>query len=82
MTEQKHKQFQTDTVVDITSFGHRTVIFDAYKYWEIVRELSWRGASRIDATDAGKWCMHAEPGSERKIDIPEIHLRIRRKKKK
>lgn len=78
----RNYSFKTDTVVDITSFGHRTVIFDAWKYWEIVGELSWRGASRVDATDAGKWCMHAEPGIERKIDIPEILLRVRRKKKK
>ena len=69
---------RADTTVKIKGGRGGTVIFDCWKYWEIVGEILWRGASRCDALDATKWVRKASPG-ERKTVKPEIELIIERK---
>ena len=57
-----------------------TTKFERHRYWEIVGELSWRGADRNQSIDVAKWCYRAEPGSEKSIPVkgrPEITLKIR-----
>ena len=72
---------QQDTVVSICGGKMSgTTKFESHRYWEIVGELSWRGADRNQSTDGAKWCYRAEPGSEKSIPIkgcPEITLKIR-----
>jgi hypothetical protein len=70
---------QSDTIVKIKSGRGQSVIFDCWKYWEIVGEISWRGANRFDALDAGKWCIRAKPGDRKEIK-PDIELIVERKK--
>lgn len=73
--------FQQDIVVSICGGKiSDTTKFESHKYWEIVGELSWRGADRNQSTDGAKWCYRAEPGSEKSIPVkgrPEITLKIR-----
>ncbi len=76
-------RFQQDTIVTIKG-GKKsdTIKLDGWKYWEIVGELTWRGADRSQSTDNAKWCSRAEPGSEKSILIPggpPISLKARRK---
>lgn len=72
---------QQDAVVSICGGKiSGTTKFESHRYWEIVGELSWRGADRSQSTDGAKWCYRAEPGSEKSIQIkgrPEITLKIR-----
>lgn len=68
-----------DTIVTIQNFGKKTEKLETYKYWEIVGELIWRGAERMEAYEAGKWCRRAEPGQEKDVK-PDILLKIRSKK--
>lgn len=78
-----HLTFQQDTIITIKG-GKKsdTVKFESWKYWEIVGELTWRGADRNQSYDNAKWCSRAEPGSETDIKIsggPDILLKVKRK---
>lgn len=74
-------RFQQDTVVTIKGgLKSETTKLAGWKYWEIVGELTWRGADRNKATDGAKWCARAETGSEKSIPVsgrPEIILKVR-----
>ncbi len=76
-------RFQQDTIVTIKGGkSSGAVKFESHRYWEIVGELSWRGADRNQATDNAKWCGRAEPGSEKSILIAgcsPISLKVRTK---
>lgn len=57
-----------------------TTKFERHRYWEIVGELTWRGADRNQSIDAAKWCYRAEPGSEKSISVnghPAIMLKVK-----
>ena len=74
--------YQQDTIVTIKG-GKKsdTVKLDGWKYWEIVGELTWRGADRSQSTDNAKWCGRAEPGSEKTVLLagyPAISMKVRK----
>ena len=75
------RSFQQDTVVTIKGgMKSETAKFAGWKYWEIVGELTWRGADRNQSIDAAKWCYRAEPGTEKSIPVsgcPVITLKVR-----
>ena len=74
--------FQQNTVVSIKG-GKKseTAKFEGRRYWEIVGELTWRGADRNQAIDNAKWCGKAEPGSEKTVLLacyPAISMKVRK----
>ena len=75
------RSFQQDTVVIIKGgMKSEATKLAGWKYWEIVGELTWRGADRNQATDSAKWCTRAETGSEKSIPVsgrPAITLKVR-----
>lgn len=48
---------------------------DTWRYWEIVGDLIWMGADRLDAYDAARWCIRAKPGETRAVK-PDIEITI------
>lgn len=74
--------FQQDTVITIAGGkkGNAEKL-ESWKYWEIVGELTWRGADRNQAMDNAKWCGKAEPGSEKTVLLagyPAISMKVRK----
>ena len=74
---------QQDTVVTISGGKYqKPAKFETYKFWEVLGEISWRGADRFQAEDAAKWARKAEPGLERIVkanNYPDILLKVRAK---
>ena len=65
------------TIVKIIGGKQPSVALLSDHYWEIVGELIWRGAERIDAYDAAKWAYRAESGLEKQVN-PGILMKIRK----
>lgn len=54
----------------------KAVKFEIWRYWEIVGELIFRSADRLDAYDAARWCARfAKPGDRKEL-FPDISLEV------
>ena len=50
--------------------------FETRRYFEILGELTWRKADRLEAHEAAKWCDRmAKPGDWRELD-PDILMEV------
>lgn len=49
---------------------------EAWRYWEIVGELTWRSADRLEAYDAAKWCGLTAKAGDRRTLYPGITLEV------
>ena len=48
--------------------GKKPAKLEAWRYWEIVGELTWRGVDRIIANETAHWCFRtAKPGERREL---------------
>ena len=64
-------------IVTIRSEGEKNnVSFACWRYWEIVGELIWRKADRLEAYEAARWCARARPTDRLEID-PGISMEVR-----
>ena len=75
----KDAPVQNNTIVKIRGGRSATIALDAWKYWEIVGEIVWRGANRLDALDVAKRVARAKPGERFSIE-PGIDLIVERKR--
>lgn len=74
------KEQERKVVVEIRSSRRKAATLDTWRYWEIVGELQFMGATRVQAVDAAKWCVHAEPGAFMRIfltETEEIELEVK-----
>lgn len=56
-------------------YGNLTERYKVYLYNQIVVDLTFHGASHIDADQAARWARRAEPGEKKVID-PGIEITI------
>ena len=74
----KGKNPERKVLVTIRSPGvKKPSIFETDRYWEIVSELTWRKAERLDAYDAAKWCDRTAKPGDRKELKPDITLEVK-----
>lgn len=69
----QEKEQERKVVVAIRSSRRKAATLDTWRYWEIVGELQFMGATRPQAVDAAKWCIKAKPGEFAKILISETN---------
>ena len=54
----------------------KPVLFDTWRYWEIVGELIFMHAKRQDAYDAARWCGREARHGDRMEIAPDISLEV------
>ena len=69
--DRKDKTQGRKVYVTIRSPAGKKEKLETWRYWEIVGELQFMGATRVQAVDAAKWCIKAKPGEFAKILISE-----------
>ena len=77
MAKQQKQQPERKVYVTIRSTTQRKAVkFESWRYWEIVGELMFRSADRLDAYDAARWCgRFAKPGDRREL-APDITMEV------
>ena len=73
----KERTQERKVYVTISSTTMRKPVkFESWRYWEIVGELIFRSADRLDAYDAARWCgRFAKPGDRREL-APDITMEV------
>lgn len=74
----RENKMERRVLVTIRSGGtKKPATFETWRYWEIVGELVWRSANRLDAYDAARWCgRFAKPGDRREL-FPDITMEVK-----
>ena len=77
MAARKEQAQERKVYVTIRSPGYKkSVVFETWRYWEIVGELIFRSADRLEAYEAARWCgRFARPGDRREL-FPDITMEV------